>query len=108
MTNKEEQDLIDSFIEQRKTEEEKLTLQFAEAILEQMLLKKEIDTTIKDIKRDAKDNGVLVGKVMKAITSLKKELKTTDVERREETTFMNLLDTDVSIKNKILRLIEKN
>jgi hypothetical protein len=45
---------------------------------------------------------------MKAINDLKKELKTTDVEKSEEDLIITLLDNDFGIKNKIQKLIEKD
>jgi uncharacterized protein (UPF0335 family) len=103
-----EMEMIDSFIDQKRSEEQNLTLQFANEILNHMLQKKEIDGYIKDIKTDAKANGILVKQVMKAINDLKKELKTTDVEKSEEDLIITLLDNDFGIKNKIQKLIEKD
>lgn len=103
-----ETELIDSFIETKKSEEQNLTLQFAGEILNHELQKKEINGYIKDIKKDAKANGILVGQVMNAIKVLKKEMKITDLEKGEEELVLALLESDFGIKNKIAKLVEKD
>jgi uncharacterized protein (UPF0335 family) len=103
-----EKALVESFIETKKSEEDNLTLQFAGEILNHMLQKKEIDGYISDIKKDAKSNGIQVSMVMKAIKELKDELKTTELEKSEENTIINMLESDLGIKSKIQKLIEKD
>lgn len=103
-----EEAMIETFIETKKNEEQNLTLQFASAILTHALQKKEIDGYIKDIKKDAKSSGILVGQVMNAIKILKKEMKITDLEKGEEELILALLESDFGIKNQIAKLIEKD
>ena len=106
--SKTDEEMINSFIEAKKSEEENLTLQFAEEILNHELQKKEINGFIKDIKKDAKSNGILVSQVMNAIKVLKKEMKISELEKNEEELVLTLLENDISIKNKIAKLIAKD
>lgn len=104
----EEEMLVESFIETKKNEEQNLTLQFASEILTHALHKKEIDGYIKDIKKEAKSNGILVGQVMNAIKVLKKEMTITELEKGEEELVLALLESDFGIKNQIAKLVEKD
>ena len=103
-----EEAMVETFIETKKNEEQNLTLQFASEILSHELQKKEINGYIKDIKKDAKGSGILVGQVMNAIKVLKKEMTVTELEKGEEELILALLESDFGIKNQIAKLVEKD
>jgi len=104
---KSEEEMIEDFIETKKTHEEELTLQFAKAILDCELQKKEIGEDIKEIKSEAKENGIMVQQVMKAVKTLKQEIKTDELEKRETENLYDLLVEDSDIIFKIESLLSK-
>jgi uncharacterized protein (UPF0335 family) len=102
-----EQQMIDEFITSKQSHEEQLTLDFARAILDCELQKKEITDDIKVIKQEAKDNGILVQHVMKAVKALKQEIKTDELDKRETQAMLDLLGADSDIRFKIESLLVK-
>lgn len=103
-----EKKMIEDFIQKRTEEERMLTIQFAKEILALQLDKKKIDEDIKAVKADAKSNGVLVTKVMKALSEIKKVLKTEDADLQEEQRILNMIEEDENIKAMIYDLIKKD
>lgn len=100
--------MINEFIEQRENEEQELILQFATAILDCELRKKEATEDIKEIKKDAKANGVLVKKVMEAFTQIKKQLKTDDFEKSQTEEMVELLISNPDVMYKLESLVAKD
>jgi len=102
MTDKE---MIEEFIDTKRTEEEKMTIDFAKAILDYEIQKKLINNDIKDIKKEAKVNGIQVKSIMKVINDLKKAMKVSEMEQIENENIRALLIEDSDIKFKIETLI---
>ena len=100
-------EMINNFISTKQNNEEALTLDFARAILDCELQKKEIADDIKAIKDDAKVNGILVQHVMKAVKALKQEIKTDELDKRETQAMFDLLASDNDIRFKIESLLTK-
>ena len=76
-------EMINNFIETKKTDEERLTLDFAKQILDYDIQKKRIGEDIKDIKKEAKANGISVAQVIKVVKVLKQETKIDSLEKKE-------------------------
>ena len=102
-----ESKMINDFIQKRTEEEQLMTIQFAKEILALQLEKKKIDEDIKSIKADAKSNGVLVTKVMKALAEIKKQLKTSDEDLTEEERVMQMIENDEDVKALIYDLVKQ-
>ena len=102
-----ESKMINDFIQKRTEEEQLMTIQFAKEILALQLEKKKIDEDIKSIKADAKANGVLVTKVMKALAEIKKQLKTSDEDLTEEERVMQMIENDEDVKALIYDLVKQ-
>ena len=98
---------VDDFMNKKQDEETALTLEFAKAILGYQLQQKQVGEFIKDSKKDAKANGILVGDVMKVLKELKDELKQTDIEKIEKSHLKEVLLEDFDIKFKLQQLNEK-
>jgi uncharacterized protein (UPF0335 family) len=102
------QDKVEEFLINRDKEETNMTLDFAKALLALELEIKEIKNDQKAIKTEAKDNGVSVSKVTKALNILKAAMKANDQELLELETIENVLGNDVDIKTQISELIRKD
>lgn len=103
-----DEEMVDSFINEKTEAEENLTLEFAREILRHEVHKKEINGYIKDIKKEAKANGILVGNVTKALKKMKEMLKSTDLEKEEEDHLIDTFMEDFDIKMRIQTLLEKD
>lgn len=103
-----EQEMIEEFIENKKSHEEQLTIDAAKAILDCELRKKDIAQDIKEIKQQAKDEGVLIGQVMKAVKAIKAELKADVLEKKEQESMYKLLFEDSDVRFKIESLVSSS
>ena len=97
--------MVEDFIVNKKSHEEQLTLDFAKAIIDCEIQKKEITEDVKEIKKEAKDNGIQVQYVMKAVKALKAYIKTEDLEKREVDSLYDMLADDADIKFKLETLV---
>ena len=102
------ENMKNEFLINRDEEETQLTLQFARALLALELEIKELKTDQKEIKKDAKANGVSVQKVSKALNSMKAAMKANDMDLLEQETIENVLGNDVDIKTQIAELVKKD
>jgi len=94
------------FLVNRDKEETELTLQFAKALLAGDLEIKTIKDDQKEIKKQAKDEGVTVQKVTKALTQLKALMKANDADLNEIEEIENVLGNDVDIRTMIAELVK--
>jgi len=99
---------VQEFLINRDEEETKLTLDFAKQILALELEIKEIKADQKEIKAEAKANGVSVQKVTKAINQMKAVMKANDMDLLELETIEAVLENDVDIKTQIAELVKKD
>lgn len=96
---------VDDFLQQKQSDEDALIMAFAQEIIKKQIHKKEIDEDIKEIKADAKSNGVPVAKVMKVISDLKKIRKSTKSDLNEEEIIMDKIANDSHIVKLMFDLI---
>jgi uncharacterized protein (UPF0335 family) len=106
MSEKELQ-MIEDFIETKRSAEEQMVIDFAIAILDCELQKKRISEDISDIKKEAKANGAQVNNIMKALKELKDELKIDDLNKRENSNILSIIGENSDVKFKIHQLIAK-
>jgi len=99
---------VNEFLINRDEEETKLTLQFARALLALDLEIKDLKSDQKVIKAEAKDNGVSVQKVTKALNLIKAAMKANDNELLELEMVEAALGNDVDIKTMISELVKKD
>lgn len=92
---------INEFLINRDEEETKITLEFAKALLALDIEIQEIRNDQKEIRKQAKDNGVSVGKVNKVINNLKRAAKEKDVNLTELEMIENVLNSDVDVRTMI-------
>lgn len=95
----EEIEMVDS------KEEEMDVLSYAKAIIACQIDMKAIQDDIKDIKSDAKENGVLVKEIDSAIKDIKRELKTNPADRELEEEIIQTLKEDEGIMDSIAMTI---
>jgi len=100
-------ELEEEFLINRDREETELTIDFAKQILAIEIEIKEKKNEIKEIKKDAKDEGVSVMKVIKAITQLKYIMKTEDYILDELDEISKALENDIDVKTQISELARK-
>lgn len=101
-------EMIEEFITNKNTHETQLIIDFAKAILDCEIQKKEIQNNIKDIKASAKDESIQVKQVMSAVAAMKKELKTPDIDKKETQEMYDILYADSDIRFKIDSLVSKD
>ena len=95
------------FLINKDKEETSMTLQFAKAILALDLEIKDLKEDQKEIKKEAKDNGVAVQKVNKALAVLKAIAKSNDLDLLEIETIEEVLGNDVDVKTMVSELVRK-
>lgn len=101
-------DRVNQFLINRDEEETNLTLDYAKQLLALELEVKDLKDDMKEIKADAKSNGVAVMKVNKVLANLKKLAKTKDVDLAEMETIEGVLMNDPDIKTMIATLTKKD
>ena len=82
-----EAEMIDDFTKKKESHEEQLTVEFALEILNCELRKKHIQDDIKDIKTQAKSDGIPIKLVMNALKNLKRVMKENGENELEEEDF---------------------
>jgi len=107
-TNADLQAKVDEFLINRDQDETNMTLDFAKALLALDLEIKDLKSDQKIIKAEAKDNGVSVQKVTKALNILKAAMKANDQEILEIETIEAVLGNDVDVKTQLAELIRKD
>jgi uncharacterized protein (UPF0335 family) len=98
---------VNEFLINRDEEETKMTLEYARALLSLEVDIKEIKDDQKEIKAEAKANGVSVMKVNKVLANMKKMAKEKDIDVKEMETIEGVLMNDVDIKTMISSLTVK-
>lgn len=76
-------------------------LDYAKRIQTLQKQRKEIDEDIKSVKQEAKEDGVAIGKVMKALGILMKEAKENEADKVELEIIKEHLASDEDIQNNI-------
>jgi uncharacterized protein (UPF0335 family) len=101
------QNKVDQFLINKNEEETNMTIDYAKRLLTLELEIKGIKDDQKEIKAEAKANGVAVMKVNKVLTNLKKLAKVNDADLSEIETIEGILANDVDIKTMISQLTQK-
>lgn len=96
------------FLINRDKEETELTLQFAKQLIALDLEIKGIKEDQKVIKKEAKDEGVSVQKVTKAINQMKAIMKANDADLTEIEQIEGVLGNDVDIRTSLAELVRKD
>ena len=99
---------VEEFLINQDETETKMTLDFAKQILALEVEIKRIKDDIKEIKKEAKDEGVAVNKVIRVLNQLKRVMKTNQADLNEMEEISLVLENDVDIKTQIAELIRKN
>jgi len=102
------QDKVNNFLINRDEEETQMTLDYAKQLLALELDIKEIKDDQKEIKSEAKANGVAVMKVNKVLANLKKLANAKDTDLLEMESIEGVLMNDVDIKTMIATLTKKD
>lgn len=105
---KTENEMVQEYLIANDKEETQLTLQFAKAIIALDLEIKAIKEDQKEIKKEAKDEGVSVQKVTKAINQMKALMKANDADLTEIEQIENVLGNDVDIRTSLAELCKKD
>jgi len=98
---------VTQYLINKDEEETKLTLDFARALLAIEVEIKDLRDDQKEIKNEAKDNGVSVTKVTKALNDLKRYAKAKESDLAELEEIEAALGADVDIKTQINQLTSK-
>jgi len=99
---------VQEFLINRDKEETELTISFARQMLALDLEIKALKEDQKAIKAEAKDEGVSVQKVTKALNLLKQLMKTNDNDLHELEEIEAVLGNHVDIKTQLAELIKKD
>jgi uncharacterized protein (UPF0335 family) len=93
-------------MEIRTTEEIKGKItDYAKALLDCQLRKKEIDQEIKDLKEEFKEEGIAVGKVTAVLNKIKAQMKKSETDRVEEDMIADILESNEDISNTMAMII---
>ena len=102
-----EQEMITEFLINHDKEETELTLSYAKRVLSLEMEIKNLKEDIKSIKQEAKDEGVSVAKVNKALSEIKKRIKAGPGELNELEMYEEALEHDPDIKTMVNELVKK-
>lgn len=105
MTQKE---MTEAFLIKRDEDLRQKTLDYTAELLNLELKIKEIKESIKELKIEAKVEGVAVKEITKALVIMKKERKTSDQEKQEVQEMLDFLENQSNITKIIEDLITKN
>lgn len=101
-------EMTEAFLLKKDKELKEKTLQVVEAIINAELQIKDIKASIKEIKEEAKADGVAIKEVMKTLNLLKKELKTSDVEKAEINGLTDFFNQEPKIIQMLQELVTNN
>ena len=99
--------ITESFLIKKYDDQRKKTLEYARAILELELKIKVIKDHIKEIKKDAKIDGVFVSGINKVLAEMKKVRKISDEEKAEFNELLNFFEDQPDIVALIERILNK-
>lgn len=105
MTQKE---MTEAFLIKRDEDLRQKTLDYTAELLNLELKIKEIKESIKELKIEAKVEGVAVKEITKALGIMKKERKTSDQEKQEVQEMLDFLENQSNITKIIEDLMTKN
>lgn len=103
-----EKQMVDKYIVDREVSEENLTIDFAKQMLAYDLEIKEIKEAQKEIKAEAKSEGIAIKQVNAALTKLKKMANQNPLDAEEEDFLVEKFQEDVDISVLISQLTTKD
>lgn len=101
-------EMVEGFIENRDSQEEELTTEFAVEFLRLEVEIKALKDSQKAIKTDAKSNGIAIKQVNAAINKLKKLATANPLETEEEDFLVDKFQENVDISMLISELTAKD
>lgn len=89
-----------------RSSEEVMTIikDYAKEILQKQLSKKAIDGEIAEIKQDAKEDGIAISKVMKALNEIKAYAKLSEADKTEGEIIRETLEADETVQDMIAQI----
>ena len=100
--------MTEAFLIKRDEDLRQKTLDYTAELLNLELKIKEIKESIKEIKIEAKVEGVAVKEITKALAIMNKERRTSDQEKQEVQEMLDFLENQSNITKIIEDLITKN
>jgi uncharacterized protein (UPF0335 family) len=83
---------------------EELSLKFSQSLLSLLVAKKDIDGSIKDLKAEAKSNGVNTSLIASTVTAIIKDMKTKEEVIEEAEVYAGMMTGDGDCARKISNL----
>lgn len=105
MTTKE---MTEAFLIKKHNDLKQKTLEFTAEILNLELKIKEYKESIKQIKQEAKVDGVAVKEIVRALSIMKKERKTSEQDKLEVQEMLEFLEGESSITQMLDELVMKS
>lgn len=102
MTNKE---MTEAFLIKRHEDLRTKTLDFTAELLNLELRVRDLKDSIKQIKKEAKVEGIAVKEIVKALAIMKKERKTSEQDKQEVQEMLQFLEEQSSITQMVEELI---
>ena len=102
MTSKE---MTEAFLIKRHEDLRAKTLDFTAELLNLELRVRDLKDSIKQIKKEAKVEGIAVKEIMKALAIMKKERKTSEQDKQEVQEMLQFLEEQSSITQMVEELI---
>ena len=102
MTNKE---MTEAFLIKRHEDLRTKTLDFTAELLNLELRVRDLKDSIKQIKKEAKVEGISVKEIVKALAIMKKERKTSEQDKQEVQEMLQFLEEQSSITQMVEELI---
>ena len=102
MTSRE---MTEAFLIKRHEDLRTKTLDFTAELLNLELKMRDIKDSIKQIKKEAKVEGIAVKEIMKALAIMKKERKTSEQDKQEVQEMLQFLEEQSSITQMVEELI---
>lgn len=98
--------MMDSFLKEKDENEKKLILDFAKQLVALDMEIKGIKDDQKEIKKEAKDEGLLIKEITAAINDIKKEIKQPASEAADESAIGIILREDTDFYNAVELLVQ--
>lgn len=102
MTSRE---MTEAFLIKRHEDLRTKTLDFTAELLNLELKMRDIKDSIKQIKKEAKVEGIAVKEIMKALAIMKKERKTSEQDKQEVQEILQFLEEQSSITQMVEELV---
>lgn len=102
------QEMTEAFLIKKHQDLKEKTLQYTNALLQIELQIKDLKESIKDLKAEAKVEGIAVTEISKALSIMKKERTTSEQEKQEVAEMLEWLESEGTISRIVDDLTTKN